>query len=1030
MTRWLLVPLALAACHPVSTKDTADDTDRDTDVDSDTPPTDDTDPIQPDDTDPIETDETVPGETDETDESDVRETGGSLPDARALEPGDLVITELMIQPACINDDAEYIEVLYRGAAPIDLIGLSLADAGATWTLATHRATRPGETILLWREPLPGRSQCYGFTQGLAYASPISLSNTGDAVWLDDPDGERIDAVDYRGWTVPFAAALQLDPGHNDAAENDVEASWCASTTPLDPAPDLGTPGAPNPPCPEPPVETGSPGDSDTPDDTDVPVDTDVPASGPLVLSEVVDYGPDPDLRYIEVCNPSDRPVNLLGWSIERYSNGGTTPARIALTGATLLPGDAWVVASTAGDPATWLATFGVEPDQRSGSVSSNGDDAWTLSWDDGAGPAQVDVFGEVGVDGTGAAWEYEDAAAARAQGGPSLVWQAADWVIRGDALAPTPGRCGPPDPLPVDTDETDVPDTAPPPRGIHPGELVINGLLPDPASPCADGDGEWLTFVNVTDETLDLDGLVIADASRSFLYGGALQIAPGAEAVAWPAPGTSECFGLVDGLVYSASVTLNNGGDTVSLAWGGTTVDEVTYPSARSGKARELDPRYTDAAANDDDAWWCDAVTTFSPSVDLGTPGTPNALCDLDTDLPVDSDTPDTDLPDTDLPDTDLPDTDLPDTDRVDTDLPEPVDTVPPRGVHAGELVINGLLANPASPCADEDGEWLTFVNVTDEWLDLDGLVIADASRSFLYGGALQIAPGAEAVAWPAPGTSECFGLVDGLVYSASVTLNNGGDTVSLAWGGTTVDEVTYPSARSGKARELDPRYTDAAANDDDAWWCDAVTTFSPSVDLGTPGTPNALCDLDTDLPVDSDTPDTDLPDTDLPDTDLPDTDLPDTDRVDTDLPEPVDTVPPRGVHAGELVINGLLANPASPCADEDGEWLTFVNVTDEWLDLDGVTLSDPASATTWSALAVPPGAEVIAWRSPRATQCHGFVDGVTWAAGLSLNNSGDTVRLTWAGELIDEVSYPSQGAHDGAAWELDPRRTDAALND
>jgi hypothetical protein len=83
---------------------------------------------------------------------------------------------------------------------------------------------------------------------------FGLNNSGDSVVLVC-DGVEIDRVHYDdGPDFPDAAgrSLSLDPGALDA--NDQGASWCLGATPYfrDPVgadrDNLGTPGAPNPPC--------------------------------------------------------------------------------------------------------------------------------------------------------------------------------------------------------------------------------------------------------------------------------------------------------------------------------------------------------------------------------------------------------------------------------------------------------------------------------------------------------------------------------------------------------------------------------------------------------------------------------------------------------------------------------------------------------------------------------------------------------------------------------------------------------------
>jgi len=51
----------------------------------------------------------------------------------------------------------------------------------------------------------------------------------------------------------------------------------------------------------------------------------------------------------------------------------------------------------------------------------------------------VAIYGVVGVDGTGEAWEYLDAVCQRNNNTASPVWSAGDWTITSGAGAATPG---------------------------------------------------------------------------------------------------------------------------------------------------------------------------------------------------------------------------------------------------------------------------------------------------------------------------------------------------------------------------------------------------------------------------------------------------------------------------------------------------------------------------------------------------------------------------------------------------------------
>jgi predicted extracellular nuclease len=113
----------------------------------------------------------------------------------------------------------------------------------------------------------------------------------------------------------------------------------------------------------------------------------------LFISEYIE-GASND-KCIEIYNPTGAAIDLAAgnYVINRYSNGGTTPAPISLTG-TIASGDVFVICNPNAN-ATLLALA----DDTSGGLSFNGDDALELV----ANGTTIDVFGQIGVD-PGAGW--------------------------------------------------------------------------------------------------------------------------------------------------------------------------------------------------------------------------------------------------------------------------------------------------------------------------------------------------------------------------------------------------------------------------------------------------------------------------------------------------------------------------------------------------------------------------------------------------------------------------------------------------
>jgi len=175
------------------------------------------------------------------------------------------------------------------------------------------------------------------------------------------------------------------------------------------------------------------------------------ANADLIISEIVDATLPGGLpKYAELTNTGASPVDLSLYSFGNVNNGGVTfggGATTPLVG-TLAPGASFTLCYEAdpGVPATssFATTYGFEPDFYMGGAFINGDDVLVLCLGAATDPATatiVDVYGDIGVDGTGQVWEYTDSYAYRcgtaANGG---VFDPNDWTIPG--FNTLEGTCG------------------------------------------------------------------------------------------------------------------------------------------------------------------------------------------------------------------------------------------------------------------------------------------------------------------------------------------------------------------------------------------------------------------------------------------------------------------------------------------------------------------------------------------------------------------------------------------------------------
>lgn len=151
----------------------------------------------------------------------------------------------------------------------------------------------------------------------------------------------------------------------------------------------------------------------------------------------------------------------------------------------------------------------------------------------------------------------------------------------------------------------------------------------------------------------------------------------------------------------------------------------------------------------------------------------------------------------------------------------QPTEPLVVSELQEGQLVFSEILANPDA-CSDSDGEWIEVHNTTDRPIELAGLELVDASGNLGTVGEGLVGPGD--VALLGRGDSPC-GIQADATYTSGLSLNNGGDALSLWAGSTLLDTLDY----GGSA--VDP---DISWGTDGATWCQTEPT---------PGAANASCD-------------------------------------------------------------------------------------------------------------------------------------------------------------------------------------------
>ncbi|MDH3731728.1 MAG: lamin tail domain-containing protein, partial [Acidimicrobiia bacterium] len=170
-------------------------------------------------------------------------------------PGDLVITEVMQNPAEVSDaNGEWFEIRNVSASSIDLDGWVIGDDGSdTHTIVGSVVVAPGGHVVLG--PNANSATNGGVTVDYSYGSGWFLANGDDEIILVSPEMVEFDRIEYDGgptWPDPNGRSMNLDPTLLDVTSNDDGANWCQGSAPYGDG-DLGTPGADNTTCEQEPT---------------------------------------------------------------------------------------------------------------------------------------------------------------------------------------------------------------------------------------------------------------------------------------------------------------------------------------------------------------------------------------------------------------------------------------------------------------------------------------------------------------------------------------------------------------------------------------------------------------------------------------------------------------------------------------------------------------------------------------------------------------------------------------------------------
>lgn len=161
-----------------------------------------------------------------------------------------------------------------------------------------------------------------------------------------------------------------------------------------------------------------------------------PSAGGVFISEIADPDNNAGARFVELYNGSSNPIDISGWSVLIYFNGSNSSGgNYTVPLSTMLAGNSTYI--IAGNGTTFQTVYGFAPNGVGFSFNSNGDD--TVELRDNTN-AVIDIFGIVGVDGTGTCAEFEDGRALREISVTEGVstWDESQWIVWADS---TIGGC-------------------------------------------------------------------------------------------------------------------------------------------------------------------------------------------------------------------------------------------------------------------------------------------------------------------------------------------------------------------------------------------------------------------------------------------------------------------------------------------------------------------------------------------------------------------------------------------------------------
>jgi hypothetical protein len=177
-------------------------------------------------------------------ESDAFETGATDGTSAILPAaGELIIDELLINPAGTDTNREWIEIANVSTVTLDLHQLHVADAAGDVAVDAGLLA-PGGLLVLGQSLDPTKNG--GAPIAVSFGNVISLNNGGDSISICLGPCATGAVLDQVIWTADLGAAYD---GHA-AIVGSLPGVFCPADQSFGDAGSFGSPGAVNPPCPQ------------------------------------------------------------------------------------------------------------------------------------------------------------------------------------------------------------------------------------------------------------------------------------------------------------------------------------------------------------------------------------------------------------------------------------------------------------------------------------------------------------------------------------------------------------------------------------------------------------------------------------------------------------------------------------------------------------------------------------------------------------------------------------------------------------